>query len=38
MALCALALAEGQPVPADVLADTLWGDAPPPGPRTSWPC
>ncbi len=29
LALCALALAGGQAVPADVLADTLWGDAPP---------
>ena len=27
--LCVLALAGGQAVPADVLADTLWGDAPP---------
>ena len=29
LALCVLALAGGQAVPADVLADTLWGDAPP---------
>jgi len=29
LALCVLALAGGQVVPADVLADTLWGDAPP---------
>ena len=29
MALCVLALAEGQAVPADVLVDTLWGDTPP---------
>jgi DNA-binding SARP family transcriptional activator len=29
LALCALALAGGQAVPADVLTDTLWGDAPP---------
>ena len=29
LALCVLALAEGQVVPADVLVDTLWGDAPP---------
>ncbi|HLN68760.1 MAG TPA: AAA family ATPase [Streptosporangiaceae bacterium] len=29
LALCVLALAGGQMVPADVLVDTLWGDAPP---------
>ena len=29
LALCALALGGGQAVPADVLADLLWGDAPP---------
>src|SRR5579859_7308985 len=33
LALCALALAEGQVVPADVLIDTLWGDAPPAQPE-----
>ena len=33
LALCVLALAEGQVVPADVLVDTLWGDAPPARPE-----
>jgi hypothetical protein len=33
LALCALALAQGQVVPADVLLDTLWGDAPPAQPE-----
>ena len=33
MALCVLALAEGQAVPADVLVDTLWGDTPPARPE-----
>ena len=33
LALCVLALAEGQVVPADVLVDTLWGDAPPAQPE-----
>jgi DNA-binding SARP family transcriptional activator len=33
LALCVLALAEGQPVPADVLIDTLWGDTPPARPE-----
>jgi DNA-binding SARP family transcriptional activator len=33
LALCVLALAEGQVVPADVLVDTLWGDAPPTRPE-----
>jgi len=33
LALCVLALAEGQAVPADVLVDTLWGDAPPAQPE-----
>src|SRR5580658_8947766 len=33
LALCLLALAEGQVVPADVLIDTLWGDAPPAKPE-----
>jgi tetratricopeptide (TPR) repeat protein len=33
LALCVLALAGGQVVPADVLADTLWGDAPPARPE-----
>jgi DNA-binding SARP family transcriptional activator len=33
LALCVLALAEGQAVPADVLIDTLWGDAPPARPE-----
>ena len=33
LALCVLALAEGQPVPADVLVDTLWGEAPPARPE-----
>jgi DNA-binding SARP family transcriptional activator/tetratricopeptide (TPR) repeat protein len=33
LALCVLALAGGQAVPADVLADTLWGDAPPAHPE-----
>jgi DNA-binding SARP family transcriptional activator len=33
LALCLLALAEGQVVPADVLIDTLWGDAPPARPE-----
>src|SRR6202166_1731589 len=33
LALCVLALAEGQVVPADVLIDTLWGDAPPAQPE-----
>ena len=33
LALCVLALAGGQTVPAGVLADTLWGDAPPARPE-----
>ena len=33
LGLCVLALAEGQVVPADVLVDTLWGDAPPARPE-----
>ena len=33
LALCVLALAGGQVVPADVLVDTLWGDAPPAQPE-----
>jgi len=33
LALCALALAGGRVVPADVLVDTLWGDAPPAQPE-----
>ena len=33
LALCVLALGEGQVVPADVLVDTLWGDAPPAQPE-----
>jgi tetratricopeptide (TPR) repeat protein len=33
LALCVLALAGGQLVPADVLTDTLWGDAPPARPE-----
>ncbi|HEV2254508.1 MAG TPA: AAA family ATPase [Streptosporangiaceae bacterium] len=33
LVLCVLALAEGQAVPADVLVDTLWGDAPPAQPE-----
>jgi AAA ATPase domain/Bacterial transcriptional activator domain/Transcriptional regulatory protein, C terminal len=33
LALCVLALAQGQVVPADVLVDTLWGDAPPAQPE-----
>jgi tetratricopeptide (TPR) repeat protein len=33
LALCVLALAGGQAVPADVLVDTLWGDAPPARPE-----
>ena len=33
LALCVLALAGGQVVPADVLADALWGDAPPARPE-----
>jgi Bacterial transcriptional activator domain/AAA ATPase domain len=33
LALCALSLAGGQAVPADVLIDTLWGDAPPSRPE-----
>ena len=33
LALCVLALGEGQVVPADVLIDTLWGDAPPSRPE-----
>jgi DNA-binding SARP family transcriptional activator len=33
LALCVLALAEGQVVPTDVLVDTLWGDAPPAQPE-----
>jgi tetratricopeptide (TPR) repeat protein len=33
LVLCVLALAGGQVVPADVLADTLWGDAPPAHPE-----
>jgi len=33
LALCVLALAEGQVVPADVLVDTLWGDTPPAQPE-----
>jgi transcriptional activator/AAA ATPase-like protein len=33
LALCLLALAEGQVVPADVLTDALWGDAPPAQPE-----
>jgi len=33
LALCALALAQGQVVPSDVLVDTLWGDAPPAQPE-----
>ena len=33
LALCVLALAEGQPVPPGVLADALWGDTPPARPE-----
>jgi DNA-binding SARP family transcriptional activator len=33
LALCLLALAGGQVVPADVLVDALWGDAPPAQPE-----
>ena len=33
LALCVLALAEGQPVPSDVLVDALWGDTPPARPE-----
>jgi DNA-binding SARP family transcriptional activator len=33
LALCVLALAEGQPVPAGVLIDTLWGDSLPARPE-----
>jgi DNA-binding SARP family transcriptional activator len=33
LALCVLALAAGRVVPADVLVDTLWGDAPPAQPE-----
>jgi tetratricopeptide (TPR) repeat protein len=33
LALCVLALAAGQAVPADVLVDALWGDAPPARPE-----
>ncbi len=33
LALCVLALGEGQAVPADVLIDALWGDAPPANPE-----
>jgi DNA-binding SARP family transcriptional activator len=33
LALCVLALAGGQVVPADVLIDALWGDAPPARPE-----
>jgi tetratricopeptide (TPR) repeat protein len=33
LVLCVLALAGGQVVPADVLIDTLWGDAPPAQPE-----
>ena len=33
LALHLLALADGQPVPADVLADALWADAPPARPE-----
>ena len=33
LALCVLALAAGQQVPGDVLADTLWGDSPPARPE-----
>jgi DNA-binding SARP family transcriptional activator len=33
LALCVLALAGGQVVPADVLVDTLWGDTPPAQPE-----
>ena len=33
LALCVLALAGGQVVPADVLVDTRWGDAPPAQPE-----
>src|SRR5579862_3985958 len=33
LALCVLALAEGHPVPAGVLTDTLWGDTPPAHPE-----
>jgi tetratricopeptide (TPR) repeat protein len=33
LALCVLALAQGQVVPADVLTDALWGDAPPAHPE-----
>ena len=33
LALCLLALAEGQVVPADVLVDALWGDTPPAQPE-----
>jgi tetratricopeptide (TPR) repeat protein len=33
LALCVLALAEGQVVSADVLVDTLWGDTPPAQPE-----
>ncbi len=33
LALCVLALAAGQVVPADVLVDTLWGGAPPAQPE-----
>ena len=38
LALQLLAIAGGQAVPAGVLIDALWDDAPPPGPRISWPC
>ncbi len=33
LALCVLALAEGQPVPPGVLVDALWGDTPPARPE-----
>jgi tetratricopeptide (TPR) repeat protein len=33
LALCVLALAQGQAVPADVLIDALWADAPPARPE-----
>ncbi len=33
LALCVLALAEGQPVPSDVLVDALWGYTPPARPE-----
>jgi DNA-binding SARP family transcriptional activator/tetratricopeptide (TPR) repeat protein len=33
LALCVLALAQGQVVPTDVLIDALWGDAPPAHPE-----